>query len=78
MCVTRCAFRTLMAFTPWLARFTRGTWLTCSVGFLWRMFVGGVLMALLGTCSRVGVLGCTFFTRGAVATFAAVAAVTVA
>ncbi len=67
-----------MAFTPWLARFTRRTWLTCIVGFLWRMFVGGVLMALLCGCSRVGVLGCTFFARSAVATFATVAAVTVA
>jgi hypothetical protein len=57
-----------LALTPWLTWFTRLAWLT---GFLWGLF-------MLSSLAVVGVFCCTFFTRCAVATLAAVTAVTVA
>jgi hypothetical protein len=67
--VTWCTVRTLVAFlTLWT--FTRFT------SLLWGLFVGRVVM--LSCWGLVGMLWRTFFTWCAVATLAAVTAVTVA
>jgi hypothetical protein len=68
--LSRCL--TLCAFSAWL---TRLTWLTWFAGFLRRLLVG---MGLFSRMAIGGVFCGAFFTRCALATFAAVTAIAVA
>ena len=75
-CLTWGTFLTLATRFALLAWFTRLAWLTCFACLL-----GGLLacrVIVLSRCAVVGVFCRTFFTRCAVATLAAVTAVTVA
>jgi hypothetical protein len=70
-CVTWGTVRTFAALLALTTGFACLAWFMCLASLLWGLLV-------LSCCTVVGVFGRTFFTWGAVATLAAVTAVTVA